>query len=49
MEDDEIIKEEIFCYYCNSMFYNQNDLVVHMQEQDTDRFNGFKQENLINF
>ena len=48
-DSDEPLEEDNFCYYCNSNFGNQSDLVIHMSENHMDRFNAFQQDNLIQF
>ena len=48
VESDEAIEEDNLCYYCNTMFDNQNYLVLHMTEHHMDRFNAFQQDNSNN-
>ena len=45
VESDEAIEEDNLCYYCNTMFDNQDALVLHMTEHHMDRFNALRQDN----
>ena len=42
-DTDEMIDEDNLCYYCETMFENQNTLVLHMSENHMDQLNSFQQ------
>ena len=45
--EKDIETEDNLCYYCNTMFESQEDLIEHMGEKHIDQFEHYRQANLL--